>query len=123
MRCLVPQGHLDSALLELQLAQQVDPFSAHVILNRGRISYFKRDFALAIEAFRKVMELEPAFEVVPLPLAEAYLESLRLEEGFKTLQDASAPTGDEARLALLGRGYGLSEQPHRARLLGPPAKL
>ena len=36
-------------------------------------------------------------------------------EAAKTLQESSAPTEDEARLAVLGRVYGLSRRSERAR--------
>jgi len=115
MRYLVPQANLDSALFELQLAQQVDPFSPQVMLNRGRVHYFKRDPARALRAIQSSLGLDPDLEVGPLALAEAYLQNASFEEALKTLQESSAPTEDEARLAVLGRVYGLSRQSERAR--------
>jgi serine/threonine-protein kinase len=115
MRYLVPQANLDSALFELQLAQQVDPFSPQVMLNRGRVQYFKRDPAHALRAIQSSLGLDPDLEVGPLALAEAYLQDSSFEAALKTLQQSSAPTEDEARLAVLGRVYGLSRQPARAR--------
>jgi TolB-like protein/Tfp pilus assembly protein PilF len=115
MRYLVPQANLDSALFELQLAQQVDPFSPQVMLNRGRVQYFKRDPARALKTFHTALELDPQLEVAPLALAEAYVQSSLLEQAMETLQESTAPTEDEARLAALGSVYGLSRQPERAR--------
>lgn len=115
MRYLVPQANLDSALFELQLAQQVDPFSPQVMLNRGRVLYFKRDPARAIRAIQSSLGLDPDLEVGPLALAEAYVQNSSFEEALKTLQESSAPTEDEARLAVLGRVNGLSRQSERAR--------
>jgi serine/threonine-protein kinase len=115
MRYLVPQANLDSALFELQLAQQVDPFSPQVMLNRGRVQYFKRDPARALKTFHTALELDPQLEVAPLALAEAYVQSSLFEQAKETLQESTAPTEDEARLAALGSVYGLSRQPERAR--------
>jgi serine/threonine-protein kinase len=115
MRYLVPQGNLASALFELQLAQQVDPFSPFVMLNRGRVETFKRDPARALNDIHQALALDPQLEVAPLALAEAYLQSSTFDEASKTLQESSAPTEDESRLAVLGCTYGLSRQPQRAR--------
>ena len=115
MRYLVPQANLDSALFELQLAQQVDPFSPQVMLNRGRVQFFKRDPARALKTFHTALELDPQLEVAPLALAEAYVQSSLFEQAKETLQESTAPTEDEARLAALGSVYGLSRQPERAR--------
>jgi TolB-like protein/Tfp pilus assembly protein PilF len=115
MRYLVPQTYLDSALFELQIAQQVDPFSPQVMLNRGRVQYFKRDPEHALRAFHSALDLDPHLEVAPLALAEAYLQSSMFDEASKTLQESSQPTEDEARLAVLGRVYGLSRQAERAQ--------
>jgi TolB-like protein/Tfp pilus assembly protein PilF len=115
MRYLVPQGNLDSALFELQLAQQVDPFSPLVMLNRGRVYNFKRDPARALKDIHSALGLDPQLEVGPLALAETYLQSATFDEASKTLQESSAPTEDESRLAVLGSVYGLSKKPDRAR--------
>jgi serine/threonine-protein kinase len=115
MRYLVPRGNLDSALFELQLAQQVDPFSPLVMLNRGRVQTFKRDLARALNDIHQALALDPQLEVAPLALAEAYLQSSAFDDASRTLQESSAPTEDESRLAVLGCTYGLSRQPQRAR--------
>ena len=99
----------------LQLAQQVDPFSPQVMLNRGRVHYFKRDPARALRAIQSSLGLDPDLEVGPLALAEAYLQNASFKEALKTLQESSVPTEDEARLAVLGRVYGLSRQSKRER--------
>jgi len=115
MRYLAPQANLDSALFHLQLAQQVDPLSPQVMLNRGKVQYFKRDPARALKDIHAALGLDPELEVGPLALAEAYLQSSSFDEASKTLQESSAPTEDEARLAVLGSVYGLSRKPERAR--------
>jgi serine/threonine-protein kinase len=115
MRYLVPQIDLDSALFELQLAQRVDPLSPMVLLDRGKIEHFQRRPAKAINTIRLAQELDPELEVAPLALAEAYVQNSSFDEASKTLRESSAPTEDEARLAVLGSVYGLSRQPERAR--------
>jgi predicted Zn-dependent protease len=50
-----------------------------------------------------------------LAVAEAYLQSSTFDEASRALQESSAPTEDESRLAVLGCTYGLSRQPQRAR--------
>ena len=50
-----------------------------------------------------------------LALAEAYVQSSMFEQATQTLQESTAPTEDEARLAALGSVYRLSRQPERAR--------
>jgi tetratricopeptide (TPR) repeat protein len=115
MRYLAPQGNLDSALFELQLAQKVDPYSPEVMLNRGRLQDFKRDPERAIRAFQAALELDPQLETAPLAMAEAYSQKCLYAQALKALMESSEPTEDEARLAFLGSVYGLSRQPQRAR--------
>lgn len=115
MRCLAPQGNLDSALFQLQVAQRVDPLSPEALLNRGRASYFKGDSARALRAFQSALELDPHLETAPLAMAQAYLQDSSFSQALKQLQESSAPTEDEARLAMLGSAYGLSGQPKEAR--------
>lgn len=115
MRCLAPQGHLDSALFELQLAQQIDPLSPQVALQRGKVLYFSRDPGHALREIQAALALDPQLETVPLAMAQVYMESSSFQEALKTLQGSSVATEDEARLAALGTLYGLSRQPDRAR--------
>ena len=115
MRYLVPQANLDSALFELRRAQRVDPFSPLVVLNRGWVQYYRRAPERALTDIRAALEFEPELETGPLALAEVDLLSSRFNEAEKTLQESTAPTEDEIRLAALGSVYGLSRQPERAR--------
>ena len=115
MRYLAPQSNLDSALFELQLAQRVDPYSPNVILNRGKVECLEREPERALTDIHSALGLDSELEVGPLALAEAYVQSSRFDEASKTLQECSAPTEDEARLAALGRVYGLTGRPERAR--------
>jgi len=115
MRYLVPQGDLESALFELQRAQRVDPLSPEVALDRGRVRYFKRDPQRALSDFRAAAELDQNMEIAPLALAEALIQKESLHDATTVLEEPSAPTEDEARLAVLGTVYALSHQPERAR--------
>ena len=48
-------------------------------------------------------------------MAAAYLQKGLLDQAWNTLQEASAPTEDEARIAVLGQVHALSGEPKRAR--------
>lgn len=115
MRFLVPRGYLDSALFEMQLAQGLDPFSPEILMGVGEVHHFMRDPDRAIKTFERVLHIEPGYEAAPLALAAAYAQRSLLDNALNTLQEASAPTGDEARLAVLGHVYALARQPERAR--------
>ncbi len=115
MRYLVPSGHLDSAQFEMQLARSLDPFSPEIVLSVGTVHQLKGDPDVAIKTFQRVLQIDPGFEPAPLALAAAYAQRSLFDKALNTLQTASAPTEDEARLAVLGHVYALSRQPEQAR--------
>ncbi|MCI0537093.1 MAG: protein kinase, partial [Verrucomicrobiales bacterium] len=58
---LARQGHLDESFRELLKAPGFDPHSLVIAKNTALPSYFKRDYAQAIEWLRQANELGPAF--------------------------------------------------------------
>jgi TolB-like protein/Flp pilus assembly protein TadD len=115
MRYLLPRGRLESSLFEMQRAQRLDPFSPQIVLGLGTVHCFQRNPDGAIKLFQKVLHLEPSFKGVPLALACAYIQKSLFDQALNSLQEASAPTEDEAHLAVLGYLYARSDQPNRAR--------
>jgi tetratricopeptide (TPR) repeat protein len=59
-----------------------------VSLERARQAYQQRDFAAAIESFRQAREECPQPERLLLPLAQAELMALRLDDSLRTLNEA-----------------------------------
>src|SRR6266508_2727211 len=115
MRYLLPQGHLDSAMFELQLAQGLDPFSGRTVLKIGKVHFFNGDSGRAIKAFQRTLQMGTGRGTTTLALAEAQVEHSLADQALKILQTASWPTGDEARLAVTGRIHALSGRPGMAR--------
>jgi len=65
---LVPLGRFKEASAHIATAQRLDPLTPFVNTIGGMCSYFKRDYATAIETLRRVTDLDPAF-----PTAYVYL--------------------------------------------------
>jgi TolB-like protein/Tfp pilus assembly protein PilF len=102
---LLPLGRLDEALTEIQRALALDPLSPYKITGAGMIYSDRREYDLAVEQFRKAIELDPSFYHAYEELrgvetvrgrpaaAEAVMQAMRA--AFPNVDDASA----HARLA------------------------
>ena len=114
MRYLVPQGRLNSALFEMQLAQSLDPFSPGITLSLGKCT-ISSGSGPGDRDFPEGASLDSSFEAAPPALAKAYFQKSLLDQALNTLKSASAPVEDEARLSVLGHLHALSGHPDRAR--------
>ncbi|MGH9356148.1 MAG: tetratricopeptide repeat protein, partial [Terriglobia bacterium] len=58
---LAALGRLGEALSQVRRSEELDPVSLGVHIKVGRISYWRRDYDRAIEAYRKVIDLDPQY--------------------------------------------------------------
>jgi serine/threonine-protein kinase len=102
--CLTPVGRFDEALREARLAVQTDPLSREANSALGVIHYYRREYANAIDALKKTLDLDPAFPEARAELASAYEVNGRFA-------DALAEAKKIEELGAVERG-----EHHRARI-------
>jgi adenylate cyclase len=103
-------GSHDEALREALRAQELDPLSLLMNMTPGLTSYLARRYDEAIEAFQKVIEMEPNFMAAHSMLGHAYEQKGMYEEAFAEYQTALGILGENADVkasvkALLARTY------------------
>lgn len=65
-------GRFAESAVELQKAQELDPLSPIILVNRGYPAYYERRYPEAIAQFRRALELDPAFQPAHGDLMNAY---------------------------------------------------
>ncbi|MGH9874291.1 MAG: tetratricopeptide repeat protein [Pyrinomonadaceae bacterium] len=102
-------GRNDEARREILRAQQLDPLA--LIINRtvGNVYFWGRQYDLAIEQFKKTLEIDPNFPPAHEDLAVAYGMKGRYEEAIPEMNKAIALNGRLPHyVAVLGYSYGKS---------------
>jgi DNA-binding winged helix-turn-helix (wHTH) protein/TolB-like protein/Flp pilus assembly protein TadD len=116
---LAAVGRNQEALDEALRAEELDPLSFIVNTHVGRVNYLARRYDRAIDAYRKVLDLEPGFERARMRLGMVYVaqgDFGRAIREFKEARRLSAP--DPSYLdGLLGYAEGLSGDKAGARKL------
>ena len=102
-------GRLQEAMAEMKRAQQLDPLSSIINVNIGNLYVLLNgDQNAAIEEYKKVIELDPAFPRAHEDLGAAYLKLGRGQEAIAELQKAVEASGRAAKeLGYLGCGYAV----------------
>jgi eukaryotic-like serine/threonine-protein kinase len=103
---LSEMGRHDQALAEIRTAQELDPFSATVILDGGWALYYAREYDRAIEQCRKVLDLDPHSVSALDCVGSAHLATGAYDQAiaeFTALVTSSV--NEPLRLASLGCAY------------------
>jgi TolB-like protein/DNA-binding winged helix-turn-helix (wHTH) protein/Tfp pilus assembly protein PilF len=77
------QGRFDEALVESERARRLDPMSLIIATDRGAILFYARQYDRAIEQFRAVLEMDPAFSNARAFLAACYVQQGKISEALK----------------------------------------
>jgi TolB-like protein/DNA-binding winged helix-turn-helix (wHTH) protein/Tfp pilus assembly protein PilF len=99
------QARFDEALAESERARQLDPLSLIIATDHGAILYFARQYDRAIEQFRSVFEMDPAFPRAHLIVC-AYVEEGRFEDAMADLENWRRADGGTIRWAEQAYVYG-----------------
>ena len=85
---LAARGRLDEGLVENRKAEDLDPRSALIASEVGRVLYFSRRFDDAIEQYGKALKLDPNFVLAHKGLADAYSQKSLFPEALAEIQRA-----------------------------------
>ena len=99
----------DEAMIEMQLAQQLDPLNPAVSTGVGRILHFERKFDQALVQFRKTLELDPQYAEAYFGMGMSYIGLRRFDDAIGALNTAISLSGRRpVMLAVLGMAQGLA---------------
>jgi tetratricopeptide (TPR) repeat protein len=81
-------GRFDEALIEMEKARELNPFSLSINTSIGYLFYFARQYDQAIAQGQKVLSMDSDFHWAHDVIALAYLQKGEFEESLDSLQKA-----------------------------------
>jgi adenylate cyclase len=96
----VIMGRYDEALVEAQIAVQLDPFSVHALYRLSQSFYENRRSTEAEQQLQKALELNSGFVFAAYFLASVYSAQGRHEEALSVLANAADTSITRANMAL-----------------------
>jgi serine/threonine protein kinase/pimeloyl-ACP methyl ester carboxylesterase/Tfp pilus assembly protein PilF len=103
------------AVVEIEQALQLDPFSLGINVVNGTILQMAGHYDRAIEAMRKTVELDPGFAAAYLTLGGAYFSKGMYKESLSVLEKAEKlPLENRAKL-LIASAYATTGRTDEAR--------
>jgi serine/threonine-protein kinase len=109
MSCLAPLGKLDEAVEEIQIAQALDPISSIISRDRAVISYYRREFELALDQCDHTIESNPHFSPAYWALGLIQEQRGDFDESAAAFQRAIQLSPNSPRMSgALGRTLALS---------------
>jgi serine/threonine-protein kinase len=118
-------GRFDLAEAELQIASQLDPLSHIIREGVAFVKMLKRDYDGAIQAYRELVEFDPAFYKGYTSMGRAYAQQGKYLDAIAMLEKGRTLAGDIPNiLGAMGQVYGLAGEPAHAReVLGKLTQL
>jgi adenylate cyclase len=104
---LKAMGRFTEALAEIGIARALDPLSLAINTGVGHVLYLSRQYDLAIEEYKRAVELDPNFMATHVWFGRPYLEKGMYAEAISELETAVKLSGESA-LALGMLGHGLA---------------
>jgi tetratricopeptide (TPR) repeat protein len=105
---LLSRGQVDDAIVEMNRAQELDPFSLAISAKRGFILENARRYDEAIEQLRRVIAMDQNNFQAHWFLGHTYAASGRLVEAVAASERAIAISRTPGALGFLGMNYGLA---------------
>jgi TolB-like protein/Tfp pilus assembly protein PilF/predicted Ser/Thr protein kinase len=115
---LSAMGRADDALVEMRIAQNLDPVSLFTSSSAGWTFYFARQFDRAVDQCQKTLELEPNDVGAHSCLGYSYIAEKQYAKAVTECKKAADLSSNDAlRMKGLGLAYGLAGQKDEARRL------
>jgi serine/threonine-protein kinase len=102
---LARTGRLEEALAENKIAKGLDPLSLIIQQNTALFLYYARQYDEAIEAARKVLEMDPNFIGAHFQLAAVYEQKRMYQDSVAERQKGFLLDSDPERAAAWAKGY------------------
>ena len=106
---LLQQRHFDEALVEIQRAQELAPDNLIIMSNVGKILYFSRKYAAAVERHRAALELDQDFQKGHMDLGYTLIELNRIDEALAEFDRAIGISSHDLDVKA-ARAYALARQ-------------
>jgi TolB-like protein len=111
-------GRMEEAMVEIGIAQQLDPLSPIIYEGKGFLHLLSRRYDEALEQYRQMLELDCFFYKAFTAMGRAYTQKGMYEEAITMLQKGRSLSGDIPNiLGALGQTYALASRPAEARRL------
>ena len=111
-------GHGQEARSEIQTAQELDPLSISITGSAGWIAYVTRQYDLAMNQCKKVLEVDPKNVAAYECLGLTYLAKGMYDQAIAACYNATTLSRDDPdRLVCLGQAYAFAGQTAEARRL------
>jgi DNA-binding winged helix-turn-helix (wHTH) protein/Flp pilus assembly protein TadD len=111
-------GRYEEALDQVRRAQELDALSLEINTVVGRIHYFGRQYERSIDAYRKVIDLDPHYARAHTRLGMTYAASGAFEDAIHEFEQSQRLSCFDPYLAgLLGYAQALSGSTRKARKL------
>lgn len=107
-------GRFDESLKEMMRARELDPLSDMVNFGIGTVFHWSRQPERAIEQYRRVLELNPNFQIAYSYLAEAYEEEGDFVSAVATIENAPIALNDPITLSAAAHAYGKAGERRKA---------
>jgi TolB-like protein/tetratricopeptide (TPR) repeat protein len=115
---LMPQGHMEEAVAEIEYALQLDPLSLILRLARVVMLLISYQHERTLEAARQLLELDPAAYWAYLAIGSIYRDQRLFDQAVAAHRKAAEVSGDSpAMLGWLGHTLALSGNTSEARVL------
>jgi TolB-like protein/Flp pilus assembly protein TadD len=108
-------GRLEEARAEQHAAQELDPLSPMIHMNRAEGDYFARDYDRAITHLRSLLEPAPPFLPAQFNLGRAYLQKGMYRDAVMAFEQTFEFSGNRGCLPALGQAYARAGRPDDAR--------
>jgi len=106
--CLVLFGRNEEAFVEMRRALELDPLSTRFGFVSGRLFFFNRQYDVAIDRYRKTLELDPNFPPAHESLGYAYEKKQMQAEAIAEWSKALTLSGESEQAGLLEHTYSVS---------------